>query len=138
MIPPLLASMSSKYGMKILLIGGTAIAISLGVMHYRGVVSERDLYKTKATLEAEAHLSTKRSFNIYKDQVNAQIADISADLSKLDTKYKEARKEAGALSKKLAKHDLEHLAKKKPDAVTSIINAGTERLFHDIETSTQH
>jgi len=70
------------------------------------------------------------------ENIQSALVDASQRMGELNNAFEKSRLSITNLETKLAKHDLETLAIRKPGLITKRINAATKRLFRDIETFT--
>ena len=85
-----------------------------------------------AAAEQAAHAATKGSFDHYRAQTELNQQNQLEAMDQLNSARHEARKEADQLSRLLRKHDLGHLARKKPGMIERRINQKTEEAFKKI------
>lgn len=107
------------------------------VIWYNGISIDK-LEKQKTSLIEERALLTE-SNKAYESTLNTLQANIVVANNRnahLNRQYHESTKKVSKLEDKLAKHDLQLLAKTKPVLVTDIINTGIERVRNSFETTT--
>lgn len=141
MIP---AFLTTPLGMR--LAGGLLLALVIGsttlyIKHLHGEVAELNAslgaeQAANEVLSAELK-SAKDVFKWYQGATSKLLKDAGAENGKLSKEYQAARDKVDELADVLAKHDLKYLAEKKPGLVSKSINAGTERVFRDIEKTTR-
>ncbi len=120
MIPPWLIGPAAK------LIGGAviiAVITSLGVIVLKKI---EDAGRLEAELESQrvqslTLLATIEQQNASRERFNQQLENLRADRLK-------ARQELERINELFARHDLEKLAKAKPDTVSRLLTAGHARI----------
>lgn len=89
-----------------------------------------------AAAEQVAHEVTKQSFLVYKRETDRNQENQLKATAELSAARNAAQKERDSLSKILRKHDLGHLARKKPGLIERRINRATEEAFKKISGPT--
>ena len=110
-------------------------AVVIVVLGLSGTVM---LYKAKAeTSKIKQQVAEKQRDTML--EINQSIIEATAKdaelRSQLYEEFKGARDESEQFKQKLAEHDLSALAAAKPDTLTRLARAATERVLRDIETA---
>lgn len=123
--------------------GGIVILLLMilgAFMHYKSVVSERDLLAQNNAVLQEAFDEEKKASAKLQDLLNKSYERFSKFQDTLQTmanNQRDATKELEALNGKFRNHDLEELAKKKPGLIENRVNSGTRDTFRMLEESTE-
>jgi len=124
-------------------IAAVLLSVFLGYKWFTGVLEENKTLSVRVgkaeaqvTQERNAHLKTKQEYAKWRSDVTAQIEQEQVNRDALQAQYDKARKQTDVLSKKLAKHDLEFLASRKPRLIEHRVNRATVRVLSDIEQLT--
>ncbi len=113
------------------------VSIALSVIIAAMGVSLWWAIDAKATADA-ALKSTAEALTDYALSAETEIDAYTRSVAVLGTIYQEARNERDALSTKLAKHDFNEMAKRKPRMLERRINNGSNLMFLDIVSASTY
>lgn len=112
-------------GILVAVLAGLALTIKIQAGKIDGLTAQ-------VAAEQSAHATTKASFSVYREEAEAQADRTQRAMTDLAQSRYDAQTEINELSKKLARHDLGHLMRKKPGLIERRVNRATEKLFRDI------
>jgi hypothetical protein len=118
--------------------GYLIMAIIIAMMAGIGGLYYKDSQKTIGILQgnvAKAEVATKLAKSEIKAMAEAQ-AKQEVLIAALNKEMIKADEEVAGLRKLYRKHDLTNLALKKPERIKKIINAGTMKIFKELENET--
>jgi len=121
---------------KLILAGLAAAAIvttiTFGYTHYRNVLAEREALAAELNLKIIENAEIAESRDAYQKHAE----QLAIALMENTDVAQAAQREVDQLNEKLAKHDLEKLARAKPRLVERIVNRGTIDVFRMFEQAT--
>ena len=123
---------------KVLLAGGIAFIIWLGYHHYAKTVEANAVLRAnQAQLELALKTEQARGESARKviDEWKREQEERERALQDMAKHQKKAMTEIEKLREMFAKHDLEKLAREKPEFVQRLVNAGTRRFNRLFECS---
>jgi hypothetical protein len=118
--------------------GYLIMAIIIAMMAGIGGLYYKDSQKTIGILQgnvAKAEVATKLAKSEIKAMAEAQ-AKQEVLIAALNKEMIKADEEVAGLRKLYRNHDLTNLALKKPERIKKIINAGTMKIFKELENET--
>lgn len=125
------------------LLSGTWVKLGVGVLvvaligaaiwHYNTLRTERDEFMVQVELERTAHLQTKGSFAMYREDAERSREQITRSMAGLAKATAEAAKQNRELVEKLSRHDLEDLSARKPGLLENRVNEATEAVRQQLQ-----
>jgi len=123
--------------MKLILGAGLAIVLFFAWMHYKNIRDHRlQLIAENAVLTVVIE-TQKATFIAYQEGVVRTAKKTQAALSKIETQRNKALRTVNDLEKKLGRHDVSFLAKRRPESITGVFNRGTNKLFKSLEETSR-
>lgn len=116
---------------------GVVALLGAGLWFYIGHLNDRyDQLNFQHGVLTISHEANIKQFGLYRDDTEEKIKTQRIQHAKLAEKHYRIKEVANELSKKLQRHNFEHLAWKKPGLINRRINRATLKLFNILETET--
>jgi len=103
-----------------------------------GVVWQQHTIESLTVERDEArinHENVVAGFTQYAQSVNDEIIEYQSKLTIIELEDQKAREKRDAETNKFSKHDFEQLVRDKPATLERLINAGTARMFNEIQAA---